>query len=516
MIPQKIRLMKIGYPLTLLLLLGPAILAEQHEIRFPISEGAVMAPPGWIGFMYEGRIGFAYGLDGPPNAVTNKLYSFSLSPATVLDEYNLSRELGSGVHSLRFADCARLGLIAISSSVENEQKLTLLRLDRLGHFSKLWATTLTTSGVGIPSSVFNDDGTKLYAFHRDSLSRLAMLDTGNGTVLATVALPDQDDQAHLLFDSVAKRPIMGTFEYIHVFAPEAQGFQMEWSGEVSDGYHGMASVTVSEDGRFLFGYVSSSIYLDPAKTTNDFMALDLQSKKLYLSSFESKIAPAANCLSFDPHNRTIFVPYSVKVKVKKNGFTIVGSGSNLMDIMELSANGDITQAAKVEVPPENSESNSRPISPFNNVALSQSGALGFVSSLKNKRIFSFDTSTGEIVNEISVPDELSYIYRPGDLDVLVYANGTNKLVVVDIATAPIVTDVQVKRGRTIIKGANFLFGARVQINGEDLGIVDRNPDAPGHEIIINRGKKDFPSGQDINIVVINRDGLRSNTFIFRR
>jgi hypothetical protein len=188
-----------------------------------------------------------------------------------------------------------------------------------------------------------------------------------------------------------------------------------------------------------------------------------------------------------------------------------------MDILKLSATGDIMHAAQAELAPNISEPDAGgPISPYNNVALSQSGAMGFISSLANKRVFSFDTTTGEIVNEIAVPDALTYIYRPGNLEVLVYASNTNKLVVLDITASPVITDVQTKRNQTIIKGVNFLFGARVQINGEDLGVIDHNPNDPGREIIINRGKKFFPAGQDIHVMVINRDGLTSNAFTFRR
>jgi hypothetical protein len=500
------------------LLTGTTALAGQREIVFPVGDGAVIAFPGDIGFVDRGRIGVVLGYEPKPR---HNLFSFSVSENKVLDTFDLSAVLGLEIYSSKLSIHSETGLLTVASFVlndTNDQKVVALKVDSAGHFSKLWAITFPSTIGGIPSTVFNEDGTKIYAFYKDAKPRLVMLRMDDGELLASTDLPDRNTQALLLFDKVAKRPIVQTDEYIHVFVPEAEGFQIEWTGDVSTGFMPMSRAAISQDGRFMCGYASSSIYLDPPFSTNDFLTLNLNSKEFHAFAFRSRLVPSASAVTFHLPTGRILVPYSNKVKIKKNGFTIVNTGSNLMDILQLDSNGAITQGAQVELPPSTTNSNAANlITPYNNVALSQSGAIGFISSL-DKRIFSFDTLTGEIVNDTSVPVPyfLTYIYRPEELDVLVCANGTNKLMVLDINSGPVVTGVQVKSSRTIIKGANFLFGTRVQVNGEDLGIANRNPDNPGHKITIDRGRKDYPEGQQFSVVVTNRDGLRSSPVTFTR
>ena len=499
------------------LLIATTALASQREIVFPVGDGAIIAPPGDIGFVDNGRIGVVFGYELKP---PHNLFSFSVPENKVLDAFDLSAELGLGIYSLKLSVHSETGLITVASFILNDttdQRVVALKVDKTGHFSRLWAITFPTSIGGIPSAVFNEDGTKIYAFYKDAKPRLVVLRIDDGALLASTDLPDRNTQALVLFDKVAKRPIVQTDEYIHVFAPEAEGFQIEWTGDASTGFRRMSRAAISQDGQFIFGYAGSSIYLAPPLITNDFVALNLRSKEFHASAFKNKVGPSANVVTFHLPTGRMFVPYSNKVKIKKNGFTIVGRGSNSMDILRLDAIGAISQESQVDLPAGTSEGNTvNMITPFNNVALSQSGAIGFISSL-DKRIFSFDTLTGEIVNDISVPVPyfLTYIYRPEQLDVLVCANGTNKLVVLDMNSGPFVTGVKVKSSRTIITGANFLFGARVQVNGEDLGIANRTPNDPGREIVVDLGNKTLPRDQDITIVVVNRDGLSSKPFTFR-
>jgi hypothetical protein len=155
------------------------------------------------------------------------------------------------------------------------------------------------------------------------------------------------------------------------------------------------------------------------------------------------------------------------------------------------------------------------IGPFNNAAMSPSGAIGFVST-HSLRLLSFDTLTGEIVNDVPlISENRTFISYSNQAGLLLYSSG-NKLVLEDVSIGPIISDAQVKGQQTIVKGANFLAGARVEINGLDLGVVNRNPENPGREIILDKGKRDFPAGQPFNVVVVNRDGLRSKAFTFQR
>ena len=121
-------------------------------------------------------------------------------------------------------------------------------------------------------------------------------------------------------------------------------------------------------------------------------------------------------------------------------------------------------------------------------------------------MFSFDTLTGEIVNnQLIDPTQLSYIHFLEHFNAVVCVTSKG-ITIVDVSAGPVITDVEISKRHTIIKGANLLSGARVEVNGEDLGIADRNPDNPGHEIILDRGKKHFLPGQPVNLIVINRDG----------
>ncbi|HXG92877.1 MAG TPA: hypothetical protein VNN73_10995 [Blastocatellia bacterium] len=497
------------------------VLAGQREIRFPITDGAIIASPDEIGFLYDREIGFAYGFELSPNQLPNRLYSFSVAESKVLEEFNLSAEFGSGIAHLKFNAHADTGLIAIASFVAGRQKLLVLKLDGSGHFSKLWAIAFPTSAGGFPSAIFNEDGTKIYAFYKDAKPRLAMINAEDGTILAATDLPtdfpDTTVEALLLFDRTAKRPIVMTDDDVHIFAPESEGFRIEWSSPTPVGTLAGNGITISEDGRFLFGYTGSAVHIDPPLSTNNFLALDLKTKEFHQILLKSKLAPSSSAVAFHLPSGSIFVPYSGKIKIKKSGFEFVGKGSNKLDILQLGADGQITQVTQLIFPAGGADSNlANFISPHNNIALSETGAIGFISSLTLKRIFAFDTMTGEVVNEIPVPDAPTFIYRPEGHDLIVYANGTNKLVVLDIDPKPVISEIKVSKKRTMIRGANFLSGARVEVNGEDLGIADRNHDNPGHEITINRGKKDFPAGQDVTIVITNRDGLSSKPFTFRR
>jgi hypothetical protein len=80
----------------------------------------------------------------------------------------------------------------------------------------------------------------------------------------------------------------------------------------------------------------------------------------------------------------------------------------------------------------------------------------------------------------------------------------------------VINGIAAKRQRTIITGENFLNGAHVLLDGVDLGIANRSADNPGGEIIVGRGKKDFPHGQDFTFVIVNPDGRRSKPFTFQR
>lgn len=102
------------------------------------------------------------------------------------------------------------------------------------------------------------------------------------------------------------------------------------------------------------------------------------------------------------------------------------------------------------------------------------------------------------------------------LNRLVASDFTNRFLLLDMETAPVISGIAVKRQRTIITGENFLNGVRVMLDGVDLGVANRSADNPGGEIVVGLGKKDFPRGQDFTFAVVNPDGLRSKPFTFQR
>jgi hypothetical protein len=134
-------------------------------------------------------------------------------------------------------------------------------------------------------------------------------------------------------------------------------------------------------------------------------------------------------------------------------------------------------------------------------------------------LFTFDTATGEIVSDerVNQVGRLASIRLVEDLNRIVASDlSSSHLLILDASTAPIIASVKVKRRSTIVIGSNFLSGAHLLIDGIDQGVANRSIDNPGTEIILERGKKDFPSGQDFDFVLINRDGVRSRPFLLRR
>jgi hypothetical protein len=121
----------------------------------------------------------------------------------------------------------------------------------------------------------------------------------------------------LWFDKVAKRPIVKA-EHIHILTPERDGVRIEWTADAPTGFSAMRAAEISQDGRFLFGYGGSSVYLEPPLSTNNFMALDLRTKEFHTLYLNGKIGPAGDSVTLDPATGTLFVPYSVKVRIKKN------------------------------------------------------------------------------------------------------------------------------------------------------------------------------------------------------
>ncbi|MBI3650077.1 MAG: hypothetical protein HY231_03425 [Acidobacteria bacterium] len=345
-----------------------------------------------------------------------------------------------------------------------------------------------------------------------------MLRAEDGEALATVPLPDRDISAWLVFDKIANRPIVLTTEKLHLIAPASDRLEIEWSGD-QFAEAPLHLTSISEDGRFLVSYSGYTFSYDqtlPTDRANSFTTFDLQTKTFRLLSLKARVLPAANVVLFHAPTNTMFVPYSATIKIKIKGKLITAKGcscgTNFADFLHLGADGSLAPATRLQLPDDGA--NPTLISASNSMALSPSGALGFVSTV-NKKIFSFDTMTGEIVNEETVPDNLTYLYYLTSHQSLLYANGTNKFVMLDAQVAPVINAVRVKKDSTLISGFNFLSGLKVTLNGEEVPTANRSAQNPGREIILPLGRKDLPPTQELRIEVTNRDGLISKPFVIK-
>jgi hypothetical protein len=249
------------------------------------------------------------------------------------------------------------------------------------------------------------------------------------------------------------------------------------------------------------------------------VSFDLDLKTARAFTIDTRFTSEANPWTFHRPTDTLLVPLSLTFKrTAEQRIRKVRGTSRRSIILTFSADGTLIKTPLAKIPkwsPDSSEPNV--VGSSSSIGISATGALGLLSS-ENGRVFAFDTSSGEIVNDLVVKPSggLSSIQLLDPPGVIVFSRRGNALVFVDVSTGPSIDALEVHGARTIIKGTNFLSGARVQINGVNLKVARRNLDAPGREIIIKRGKRDFPRGQDFSVVVINRDGVSSKTITFVR
>ena len=249
------------------------------------------------------------------------------------------------------------------------------------------------------------------------------------------------------------------------------------------------------------------------------VAFDLDLKTARSFTIDSRFTSEANPWTFHRPTDTLLVPLSLTFKrPDEHRIREVRGTSRRSMILVFSADGTLIKTPVAKLPKRSAHS-SEPnvVGSFSSIGVSATGALGFLST-ENGRVFAFDATSGEIVNDLELKPSggLSSIHLLDPPGVIVFGRGRDKLMFADVSTGPIIDAIEVLSTRTIIKGSNFLSGARVQIDGVELNVARRNPDDPGREIIIKRGKRDFPRGQDFTVVVINRDGVSSKPITFAR
>jgi hypothetical protein len=480
-----------------------------RQITFPSTVGSIIGQPGAVVFVHNAVAGLVLG--GGAVGTPIRLFSFTVSDAVIVDDLVLDdfpHPLPSKPTARGMAVNDQSGLAAIfGNGADEAQTVVAVSADAAGKLTKKWAISHPNPIGAQAEAVINTDGSFVYFFYNDSSPKVDKIRAADGVVLGTVQLDDFDIEAGLTFNAGLRRLIVKTGFFFHVFKPE-DDFAIDWRlqspGEVS----GVRQLFVSADHRFVIGYGGYVFGFAVINKANVFMTLDMEGRELRILSLKAKILPSGIALTFAPNTNALIVPYSTTVKVK--GGTIKGCacGTQVADWLSLGQDGTLTRQFTTELTRKQGT-----IGPLNNAAFARTSAIAFLATA-SKRLVAIDTFTGEVISDQDVGD-VFFIYRIGDTDTFVTTKGTNVLNLLDLNTGPSIDRVTVKKGKLLIKGANFLFGAHVLLNGEDLGVVERDPQDPAHQIIVRQKKKNLPQDQEITVVVVNRDGLSSNPLTFK-
>jgi hypothetical protein len=485
----------------------PAASPASRQVVLPahasVSELAQLAHHGRVGLVTFGA------LDGHTHLVSFTVSKAEITDELVLDDFPSPAPGRPTVFSMAVNEN---GLVAVyGNGANNSHVVVAVSADADGKLTKKWAVSYPNPSDSRPEATTNADGSIVYIFYNDASPKADKIRAEDGAVLGTVQLDDVDIEAGLTFNPVSKRLIVksGLANLFHVFKPEPD-FAVDWSMRAPLEFTPMRRGFVSADGRFLIGYGGYQFAgNEPLGPANNFLTVDLESREFHILRSEGKLAPSGVSLTFAPSLATLIVPYSSTIRVHKNGGSACVCGTQVVDWLSLGSDGALTRQFTTKLPGDQEI-----IGPLNNAALSKTSAIAFLAT-DTKRLVAVDTLSGEVVSDQEVGD-VFFIYRIGNTDTFLTTNGTNVLKLLDLNAGPLIRGVTIKKRRLIIEGENFLAGARVQINGQDTGTATRTADNPGHEIILDRGKKDFPEGQDLTVEVINRDGLRSKPFTVAR
>jgi hypothetical protein len=529
-------------------------LGQERLVTFPLTDATVSADRPLLVFAYDGKIGVNLAADRSRQTVS--LFTFSVDDSMVLDHYDLASDFGflsstSRRRALLKAHGAT-GLILVYGTDESgDQKFVAFRSDKRGRLSKLWDVSYPPSDISIGDDVaFSEDGSTLYIIYNRTVAggdsnhvqelnpaltkqpestqpafltseaarnshaldviipsrtfaSIVMLRADDGETLGVSDLGDGGNFSSIWLDSVRQRLIAVAGSRVYLLGLVTDHLAIEGSVRSPAGFSD--AIGISEDGRFLLAYGGNS------GTNVLFMSFNLDLETTSTLAITEGFAPYAQNFAFHRASGTLLAPLSLGVA---NDAT--KNGSRAVNIVTLKGDGTLLHQPDAVIP-KRSDGKLNLIQD-NNAANSASGALGFVSA-DTDRVFAFDTLTGDIVNELRLspnlqnPQNFIQVLDPPGL--VVSSNG-NAIVLTPLSVKPEITGMLATKKQTIIHGANFLSGARVSIDGADLGSVQRNPENPGHEIILTIGKSRFSVGQEFSVVVNNRDGLSSLPFTFRR
>ncbi|HIK14035.1 MAG TPA: hypothetical protein IGS53_01845, partial [Leptolyngbyaceae cyanobacterium M33_DOE_097] len=427
---------------TALLLWVAGAAADQREIEFP--EVNIVDPhPAGFAFVHGGQIGIIGGFSSKDSS--SHLFSFSVATGRITDEFSLRADFGasdpdSPAESIGFLKVhSETGLIVVYGLDSNGfQKVLALASSETGRLCKLWAISYPQRVNGIwPEVAFNEDGTRLFVIYTESASssasqrfdllnkrdstvllvrtplrlrpllitrspsdaaseivrqNIAMIGTEDGVTLAIVNLSDGSPfGGTILFDRVHKRAIAFTGQSVYVLMPGSNSFKVESRIVAPDPPSFNIGLGISLNGRYAIAYRGYNV----PSGSNIFYSYDLNLGTVRQLSIEENFI--TGLMTFHRRTGALFVPLTGEVLINDDTISI-SSSSRLVNIITLAADGSLLHTANVELP-ERSPGARGPnaITGFNNIEISASGALGFVSS-HNGRLFAFDTLTGEIVN----------------------------------------------------------------------------------------------------------------------
>ena len=549
-----------------------AVFGQSSELFFPVVDGFPSVLPGVSGFAFEGQVGFNLVLTKSPYKY--RLFSFSVPQARIIEELDLEPDFGASQSSASIPGIAlkvqaHTGLILIyGQHSDRTQRLIAFKSERDGRLRRLWSLSFPANafisadsdlavsadgsrvcwiyylprqqdGAANPTDQvaiagrassrpffgrFSVAGLKLSNRTLDSTStaaitrRLALIRADDGVQLASAELSFESFFTSVFFDEANGRVLALADKTAYIFAPGFDTLDLASTLNPAIASPDVVGQGVSRDGRFLLAYGGyDPLEVNPGGV-NSYISYDLGQKTVRELGLTELFFPVSNGITFHQGRGLLLAPLTIELAFTAGaGLSAKSVAPREADVIALGEDGSLTRVAQVKLPKRSPQSvSSNVLSGYSNIEVSATGALAFIPS-GNGRMFTFNTSDGEIVRDALIdPSGLASIRLIERLNRLIASNLSNRFLLLDAETAPVISGIAAKRQRTIITGENFLNGAHVVLDGVDLGIANRSADNPGGEIVVGRGKKDFPRGQDFTFVIANPDGLRSKPFTFQR
>jgi hypothetical protein len=551
---------------------------KESVLMFPVDDGALLAAPGFAASLFGGRVGLALSITGSPQSV--KLFSFGVVESAIVDQVDLETDFGESASpflplaNLKVNESSGLVLV-YGQNADGTQRLVALKAGLDGHLQRLWNISLPVNALLAAGSdlAISTDGSRIgwiYYLPTSSqtsspfLSRsadremqridefaqtkrerpvlvraspsqtpgfwnagdlredaqvpferhLGLIRAEDGVQLDSVELSTATIFASVYFDDLHDRIVALADQIAYVFEPDLDALAIQRTINAETIAPDLTGVGVSADGRFLVAYggyligTSSNVYVTFDLELGQFLELDLN----------EPLSPISNGFTFYPRTGVVFAPLLGAFQAGPSGggsFRIGGTREG--DILALSPDGTLSRIANFKIPKHsNGDSEENALSGYSNVEVSESGALAFIPS-RNGHLFTFDASSGEIIEDNTISSELKSILLIEASNRLLASDfSSNRILVLQSETAPVISSVKVKKHKTLVNGENFLSGAQISIDGGSLGVATRSAENPGGQLVLSLGKKDFPRGRDFSFVVTNRDGRDSQPFTLHR